>query len=163
MSARFAAGDHRHQKNTRGQKRRGDPENRQLQMPGAGDVERQHASQIEAKKVGKFRAIVFPGAAQKRLHQKQQRHDQKKSRARALCRCEHHFIRRPKRNALFLAAMPAEKIPPAKGGQQQANAAEQRDQGEHTPKHGFRRGVIANERFRRPVVRVGIIFVRPQG
>ena len=163
LAARFAAGDHRHEKNARRQIRRGDPENRQLQMPGAGDVERQHARQIEAEKVGKFRAIMFPRAAQKRLHQKQQRHDEEEPGARPLRRREHHLIRRTERNALLLAAVPAEKIPPAKGGQQQADAAEQRDQGKHAPKHGVRRGVIADERFGRPVVRVGIIFVRAQG
>ena len=163
LAARFAAGDHRHEKNARRQIRRGDPENRQLQMPGAGDVERQHARQIEAEKVGKFRAIMFPGAAQKRLHQKQQRHDEEEPGARALRRRQHHFIRRTERNALLLAPVPAEKIPPAKGGQQQTNAAEQRDQRKHAPKHGVRRGMIADERFGRPVVRVGIIFVRSQG
>ena len=83
--------------------------------------------------------------------------------ARALRRRQHHFVRRPERNALLLAPVPAEKIPAAKRGQQQANAAEQRDQREHAPKHRVRRGVIGDERFRRPVVRVGIIFARAQG
>ena len=145
MTARLASGDHRHEENAGGEIRCGDPENRQLQMPGAGDVERQNSRQIKAKKIGDFRTIMFRRPTHQCLQEKQQRHDEEKSRACALCRREHHFIRRTKRNALLLATVPAEKIPASERGEQKSDAAEQGGERQHTPNDGFRSCMIVHE------------------
>ena len=157
LAARFAAGDHRSQENPGSQKRRGDPKDRQLHVPGARNVEGQNARQIEAEEVGKLRAIMLRGAAQQGLQQKQQRHDQEEPGAGTLRRRERDFVRRPERDRLFLAAVPAQKIPRPKAASRQPNAAQQGDQRKHAPNQRVRRGVIVHQRFRRPVVGVGIV------
>ncbi len=56
---------------------RGDPEKRQLQMPGAQDVAGQKLGQVEPVKTSRFRLVMRQGPANQYLGQKEQRHDQK--------------------------------------------------------------------------------------
>jgi hypothetical protein len=103
---RLSAGDHRREEYSRRQKRRRHPENRQLNMPGAHQVEWKDDGQINAEEVREFRSVMFRGAARQRLYQKQHGHHRKESGAGALPWCQDHLTRRAKRERLLLAPMP---------------------------------------------------------
>src|SRR5690349_21808572 len=104
---------------------------------------------------------MLGGAAGKGLEKKQQCHHKEKPCAGPLCRRQWDFTRRTERNRILLASMPAKEIPSAKGRQEEANAAQKSDQGEHTPNDGIRRGMVIYQRLGRPVVGVGICKSRP--
>src|SRR5215471_9081932 len=115
----LSAGDHGGKEYSRCQKRRRDPENRQLNMPGAHQVEWKDDGQINAEEVGEFRSIMFRGAAHQRLYQKQQGHHRKETGAGALPWRQRHLTRRAKRERLLLASMPTQEIPSAERSEQQ--------------------------------------------
>ena len=88
----------------------------------------------------------------------------KKNQAQERCAgVRRHFVRRTKRNALVLSTVPTQEIPTAKSRKQKPDATEQSDQGKHAPNNRVRRCVIPDQRFRRPIVRVGVREIRAQG
>src|SRR5215469_11542250 len=104
---RLLPGYHRREKYSRRQKRCRDPENRELNMPGAHQVEWKDDGQIDAEEVRDFRSIMFRGATHQRLYQKQHGHHRKETGAGALAWSQCHLTRRAKREGLLLAPMPA--------------------------------------------------------
>src|SRR5215472_8476675 len=131
-------------------------------MPGTSNVERKKTGQVEAKKVGKFRAVVLGGAAEQGLDQEERRHDKKEPGAGSLCGCKRDGVRCAKRKMLVFASVPAEKVPSAERGEQEPCASEKCDQGEHAPDQGVGGGVISDQWFRRPIVRIGVIEIGTQ-
>jgi hypothetical protein len=163
LTARLPSGNHGREENAGGQKRGGNPENRKLNMPGARDVKGQDAREFETKKVRNVSAVVLRSASEQRLQGKQEGHDQEEPAARSLRRGQRHLVRRTERNLLVLPAVPAQEIPAAKRREQKADASQQSDQGENTPNNGIGGSVVRDERFRRPIVRIGVKEIRAQG
>ena len=59
LSARLAPRDHRREEDAGGHERRGDPEDRQLHVPGAHQVEGERLCEVDAEEAGQLRAIVL--------------------------------------------------------------------------------------------------------
>src|SRR5262245_8702053 len=108
---RLSPGYHRREEYSRRQKRRRHPETRQLNMPGAHQIEWKDDGQINAEEIREFRSIMFRGAAHQRLYQKQQGHNRKETGGGALAWCQSHLTRRAKRECLLLAPVPTQEIP----------------------------------------------------
>src|SRR5215469_11512702 len=115
----LSAGDHGGKEYSRCQKRRRDPENRELNMPRAHQVEWKDDGQINAEEVREFRSIMFRSAAHQRLYQEQQGHNRKETGGGALAWRQRHLTRRAKRECLLLASMPTQKIPPTEHCEQE--------------------------------------------
>src|SRR5262245_12596885 len=111
---RLSTGYHRREEYSRRQKGRRHPENRQLNMPGAHQVEWKNDGQIDAEEVREFRSIMFRGTTHQRLYQKQHGHDRKETGGGALAWSQGHLTGCAKRERLLLAPMPTQEIPPAK-------------------------------------------------
>ena len=71
LNLRLAPADHRRQEDSGGQERSGDPEDRQLQMPGARDIEGQNPRQIDSEETRDLGAVVLRRGADQRLQQEQ--------------------------------------------------------------------------------------------
>ena len=115
------------------------------------------AGQVEAEEAGQLGAVVLRGAAQQHLQQEEHRHHQEEPRARALGGGEGHLAGAAEGDRLVLAAVPAQHVPPAEGGQQQADASQQCHEGQHAPHHHGARGAVAHPRLRGPVVGVRVV------
>src|SRR5262245_65082491 len=102
---RLSTGYHRREEYSRRQKGRRHPENRQLNMPGAHQVEWKNDGQIDAEEVREFCSVMFRGATHQRLYQKQHGHHRKETGAGALAWRQSHLKRREKRVGMMLAAM----------------------------------------------------------
>src|SRR6187549_3192690 len=98
---RLSPGYHRREEYSRRQIRRRDPENRQLNMPGAHQVEWKDDGQIDAEEVREFRSIMFRGATHQRLYEKQHGHHRKETGAGALAWRQGHLPRRTERDRLL--------------------------------------------------------------
>ena len=92
-------------------------------MPGAREVVREDLRQIDAEEAGQVGAVVLRGAAHQRLDEEQGRHHQEEVRRGALGRGERHLAGGEEREPLLLAPVPAEEVPAAERGEQQADAA----------------------------------------
>src|SRR5262245_3888078 len=121
---RLSAGDHRCEEDSCGQKRRRHPENRELNMPGAHQVEWKNDGQIDAEEVREFCSVMFRGATHQRLYQKQHGHHRKETGAGALAWRQSHLTRRAKREGLLLAPMPTQEIPSAECCEQEPDATQ---------------------------------------
>ena len=75
LPARFCAADERRQQEPAGDPRRGDPEDRQLQVPRARQVVREHARQVDAVEPAGLDPVVREHAAEERLRQEEDRDD----------------------------------------------------------------------------------------
>src|SRR5215831_19950304 len=93
---------HRREEYSRCQKRRRHPKNRELNMPGAHQVEWKDDGQINAEEVREFRSIMFRGTAHQSLYQKQHGHHRKETGAGALTWRQSDLTRRAKRKRLLL-------------------------------------------------------------
>src|SRR6476661_5220036 len=124
----LAANDHRSQEDSCRQKRSRNPENRQLKVPGASQVERQHTGEINAEETGEVCTIMLGGPPEHCLQEKEQPHNQEKPRAGPLGGRKHNFIWRTKGNGLLFASMPPQKVPAAERSQQNPNSTQQSDQ-----------------------------------
>src|SRR5215831_16767418 len=122
---RLSTGYHRREEYSRRQKRCRDPENRELNMPGAHQVEWKDDCQIDAEEVREFRSIMFRGATHQRLYEKQHGHHRKETGGGALPWRQSHLTRRAKRERLLLAPMPTQEIPSAERCEQQPDATQQ--------------------------------------
>ena len=69
------ASNHRDEKNPCGKKRCRYPQKRQLNVPRARNIKRKNASQIKAKEIGNFRAVVLRGTTEQGLDQKKSGHN----------------------------------------------------------------------------------------
>ena len=158
LTARLAAGDERHQEDAAGQKRRRSPEQRQLHVPGPGQVVRQHPGQIQAEERRQVGPVVLGGRAQQRLRQEQHRHDREEPDGGPLGRRQAHLAGLAERQRGRLGAVPADLLaPPAVDGEHDPDAAEQRDQRQRRP-HDHRRGrTVVDPRLGRPVVGVAVV------
>jgi hypothetical protein len=97
LNLRLAPANHRREEYTSGQKGSGNPEDSQLQMPCAREIERKNPSQIHAKKIRDLRAVMLRGGADQGLEQKQSGHYKEKPAAHALGRSQSYHSRRAKR------------------------------------------------------------------
>ena len=100
-----------------------DPEDRHLQMPGAHQIARKNALQIEAIKAARIGTIMSNCAAHQRLRQQQQRHDHEEFHQRVLAPAG--LPRQQVRVEVMAARDPAQVIELAKGQQYRRNAGQQ--------------------------------------
>ena len=130
---RLAPGDHRREEDPGGDERRRDPEDRELDVPGAHQVVREDLGEVEAEEAGELGAVVLrwprrpaSGAGTAPAITK------KNQRRRALRRRQRDVAGRAERERRLLAPVPAETQPQRpKTREQEPDAAEQRDQREH--------------------------------
>ena len=120
----LASGDHRGEEDAGGQERRDHPEDRQLHVPGAHDVEGQEAVAVEAEEPTDLGPVVLAGHPDQRLDEEHRRHRQEEPGCRLLRRGERHPIRCPERQLLLVAAVPTEPVPPSEHRQQRPDADE---------------------------------------
>jgi len=162
LLARLAPGDDRRQEDPGGEERRRRPEQRELHVPGAGQVERQHLRQVDAEEAGQVGAVVLDRAAEQRLGEKQHRDDEEEVRRDLLRRGDLDLARLPERERRLLGGVPADlAAPPPVQREQPAQAAEQGDQREPRPDHDVGRRAVVDPRLRGPVVGVGVVVPRP--
>lgn len=157
---RFAVGDEWHQENA-GEECRGGPEQRQLQVPGAGQLVGQHPGQIQVEKRRQIRAVVFGRRAQQRLGQEQHRHDLEETDAGPLRWCQADLAGPAKRQVRRLGAVPADLLTPSPvDGEHDPDAAQQRDKRQRRPHdHSGGRSVVY-ARLGRPVIGVAVLVPR---
>ena len=163
LAARLAPGDHRREEDAGRDERGGDPEDRELHVPGAHQVEGQKLGQVDPEETGQLGAIVLRGGADERLDHEQSRHHEEEPRAGPLRRRERHIARGAEAQRGLLASVPAEDVPAPKGGEQQPDAAQQRNQRQHRPDDHVRRRLVVHPRLRRPVVGVRVVVTGPLG
>src|SRR5215208_352613 len=163
LSPRLAAGDHRGEEDPGCQKRGRHPEDRELHVPGANQVVRQHLRQVYAKEAREVRPVVLRGRPDERLEQKQRGHHQKEPPAGPLGGRQRYVAGRAEREGGLLASVPAEEVPPPEGREKETYTTEQRDQGQHTPHHHVGGRLVTNEPLWRPVVSVRVVLPGPQG
>jgi hypothetical protein len=110
----------------------GDPENGQLQVPGAGNLTWQDLRKVDPVKTSRIGSVVRDGSPDQYLTQKEQSHKYKVFEG-----CPLRFRGRP-RNELGVnvscPALPSEEIKSAKDKQRQGESSEQRNQTERAPK-----------------------------
>ena len=82
----LAPGDHRREEDARRDERGRDPEDRELDVPGAHQVVREDRGEVEAEEAAELRPVVLRGGPDERLDQEQRRHHEEEPRARALRR-----------------------------------------------------------------------------
>jgi hypothetical protein len=112
-----------------GDERGGDPEDRQLDVPGAHQVVREDLREVEAEEPADLGAVVLRCRPDQRLQQEQRRHHEEEPRARPLAGRERDVARAREGQRRLLAPVPAQPAPPAsEGAEQQADPAEQCDQ-----------------------------------
>ena len=161
--ARLAPGDHRREEDSRCDERRGHPEDGELHVPGAHQVERGELGQVHPEEAGQLRAVVLRGGTDQHLQHEQRRHHEEKPGAGPLRRGECHVTGRAEAQRGLLAPVPAEDVPAPKGREQQADAAQQRDQRQHRPDDHVGRRLVVHARLGRPVVGVRVVVAGPLG
>jgi hypothetical protein len=130
----LAARDDRGQEDARGQERRRDPEDGQLQVPYAGEVVRQPAGQIDAEEAGDVGAVVLARRTYQGLDEEEQAYHEEEPRGGALRRGQGYLPRTAEGDRVRLPALPAEPVtPPAEDREQRADPGEQRDQRQDAP------------------------------
>ena len=132
-------------------------------MEGAGEVERQELGQIDPEEVPELGPVVLGGRAHHRLDQEQRGHHQEEPSAGALRRGERHISGSLERERGLLAAVPAEEVPAPERGEQQADASQQRNQGDDAPEDYVRGRPVVDELLGWPVVRVRVVVPGPAG
>lgn len=133
------------------------PEQRQLQVPGAGQVERQQPGQVEAEEAREVGPVVLRRTAEQHLGEEEQRDDEEEERGDPLRGRERHLVGGAEVDGLRLTAAPAQMgAPPADGPEQRPDAGQQGDQRHHAPQHGVGGGRVAHQRLAGPVVGVGV-------
>ena len=136
----------------------GDPEDRRLQMPGAQQVAREDAFQLEAVEAARIGAVMRDRAADQRLHQEQQRHHDEELHQRALAATG--LPRDHLRMHVMAARDPAQIVELAERQQHRGDAAEQHHQAQRAPQQRAGRRQIADARVVREIVGVGVILRR---
>ena len=139
----------------------GDPEDGQLQVPGARQVVGQDGGQIEAIEGARFHTVVGQRAAQGRLDQEEDGDHGEVEAERLLARREHPFLEAARRG-LFPArsAAPAQVVELPEDEEDQSQTAQQGHQAEGAPEVGGSGGAVAHQGLEGPVVRVGIVGTR---
>src|SRR5829696_5146686 len=135
LSPGLPASNHRGEEDPGCQKRGRHPEDRQLHVPGAHEVVREPLREIHPEEARQVSPVVLRCRPHHRLDEEQHCHYQKEPRARPLRRRERHVARCAEGEGRLLASVPAEKVPPAEGREEEPDAAQQGDQGQHTPHH----------------------------
>ena len=128
LSARLAAGNHRCEKDAGCQIGGRDPEDGELQMPGANYIEGQDATEVNAEEGLQIGAVVFGGATEQRLHDEQGCHDEEEPGAHFLRGSEQHLVRCAEGHALRLTSMPSQEIPSTKCGEEEPGPTQQRSE-----------------------------------
>jgi hypothetical protein len=157
LPLRLAPGDHRSQEDAGRHERRRDPEDRELHVPGAHQVEGQELREVDAEKARELGAVVLRSGAHQHLDHEQRSHHEEEPGAGALGRRERHVARRAEAERSLLATVPAEDVPAPEYREEQPDPAEQRDQRQHRPDDDVRRGLVLDARLGRPVVRVRVV------
>ncbi|CAM5637632.1 hypothetical protein RLIN73S_04754 [Rhodanobacter lindaniclasticus] len=160
LELRLVTGDQRCDVQTGGQPRGGDPQHRQLGMPGAGEGVGQVVGQCETIGLLAFHLVVRGGGAEQDLHQEQGQHRPEilgggLHRRRRLQFGER--VARGNRRQRFVAHLA--RVVPA----EQADAEDQEQHAEHRPHEVGRGGRVAGQRVVRPVLRVADGAVRALG
>jgi hypothetical protein len=163
LSSRLAPGDHRRQEDAGRDERGGNPEDRQLHVPGAHQVEGEDLGKVDAEEARQLRPIVLRGGPDERLDHEQGRHHEEEPGAGALGRGERHVAGGPERQRGLFATVPAEDVPAPEGREQEADSAQKGDQGQDRPHDHVGGGLVVDARLRRPVVRVGVVVTRSLG
>ena len=149
---RFVSADGRANIESGGQPRRRDPEDGDLQMPGAGDGVGQILGERESKEGLSLDTVVSGQDAHQNLHAPEDHHHievfQRRTLRRGGLECEEWilFRIRPMNEFLFLRCIPPD---------QAADSRQQADEAQNAPEDGARCRYIADQRLMRPVVRVG--------
>jgi hypothetical protein len=128
-------------------------EQRELDVPGAHQVERERLGEVDAEEARELRPVVLRSGPHKRLDHKQRRHHEEEPGAGSLGGGQRHVAGSAEAERSLLAPVPAEDVPAPKCGEQQADAPQQGDQGQHRPDDHVCRGPIVHTRLGRPVVR----------
>ena len=147
LVARLVTGDERSEEDAGREERRRHPEDRELDVPGAREVVRKQRREVDAEEAGEIRAIVLRRAADHHLHEKQGGHHEEEPGAGALRGRELHVTRALEDQPGLIAPVPAEKIPPSKGREQQAGPTEQGGEREHAVDERGGGRLIAYERL----------------
>ena len=163
LAARLAAGDHRREEDACGDERGGDPEDRELHVPGAHQVEREDLGQVDPEEAGQLGSVVLRGGADERLEHEESRHHEEEPRAGPLRRRERDVAGRPEAQRGLLAPVPAEDVPASERAEEQPDATQQRDQRQHRPDDHVGGGLVVHPRLGRPVVGVAVVVARPLG
>ena len=161
LTARLAPGDHRREEDTRRHERRRDPEDGELHVPGAHQVEGEELGQVDPEEAGQLGPVVLRGGSHHHLEHEQRRHHEEEPGAGPLRGGKGDVAGPAEAQRGLLASMPAEDVPAPKGGEQQTDAAEQRDQRQHRPDDHVGRGLVVHSRLRRPVVGVRVVVTGP--
>ena len=153
----FPSGDERGQEDAGGQERRGGPEQRELQVPGPGEVERQPPGQVETEEGEDVRPVVLCRGPQDRLHHEEQGDDEEEPCRGPLARGQPDLPGLPEGDRRRLRAVPADvAAPPPIDGEHCPGAAQQDDQGQDAPHDDVGRRAVVDPRLGRPVVGVGV-------
>jgi hypothetical protein len=165
LVARFAAGDHRGQKDPHGQKGRRSEKEGQLQMPHARKIVGDPLVHRQAVKTVRLDVVVGIEASQQTLGQKQAGDHQEIPGGGALGAGQLDLAGRPKGQVIRLGigAVPAQNVVASDEEKEQAGASQQGDQAQHAPQHGIGRGRIGGQRLGRPVVGIGVSLIGPRG
>lgn len=163
MAARLPSCNDWHNEDPGRQKRRGNPEYRQLDVPGAHNVKRQDRRNIDAEKSFRFGAIMRNEASGEGLQEEQQRRDEQKPDDGSLGRRHGHLIDRTKLDRCGCRVAPAEPVVAAEAIQDEPGPSQQADDGNHAPGHGVGGHDITRQRFRRPIIGVGVGIPRTIG
>ena len=143
---------------------RGDPEDGQLQMPGARQIVGQVPGQVEAVEAAGLHPVMGQHAAQGRLPQEEQGDHCKVQGQGLLAGREGPLLEGAREAGCFpFAPGPAQVVELPKDEEDQTQAAQQRHQTEATPEEGRAGGRVAHQGLIGPVVGVGITSARPQG
>ena len=159
----LAPGDHRREEDAGRDERRRDPEQRELDVPGAHQVVGEDAREVEAEEAADVGPVVLARRPDERLDQEQRRHHEEEPGAGALRRREGDIAGRAERQRRLLAPVPAEEAPAAEDAEQDPDPAEQRDQREDAPDDHVGGRLVVDARLGRPVVGVGVVVARPLG
>ena len=128
-----------------------------MQVPGAGEVVGEPLRQVQAEEASGFRVVVGRRPAQQRLHQEQGGDDEEVPGRGPLGRGQRHLAWRQETQPALFRPVPAQQVGvAAEEAHDQADAAQQRHDRQRTPDDGFLGQLVADQRFGRPVVRVGV-------
>lgn len=158
LALRLTLRDERRQEDAGRQEARGRPEERELQVPGARQVERQQRGQVEPEEALQVGSIMLGRRPEERLDE-QQGDDEDEPRDRPLAGRQAHSspgCRNEIAWALLLECQPILSTQAAVDGEHDAGPADEHDEGEHRPDDEIGRRSVVDERLGWPVVRVGV-------
>ena len=162
LAARLAPGDQGGKEDAGGQVGRRDDEDRQLKVPGPGQVVRQPLWQVDAKKAARLDHVVHGRAANEVLEQEQRRDDQEEPGGHALSRRQGHGGRRHEPHLALLGLVPADDLRiAAVQTQDEATPPQECDQREGAPHDRVARERVADQLLGGPVVRVRVRLAGP--